>query len=561
MDVITPMVPAVSAIPLPPVGPVEPSVKAITIIERSDSIRAQDCPVPAAVPRVAELFKEMRALERAAALGHKVHALPAPATVETGMEQVAALVPVVKSAAAAPSVPIPVLPPRVAELATQLLRVEADSHIHATAPVVPALPTGSVEMSMAAVAAMVPVSTVVGERVLPSPAVVSPLAELRMELPPMAATGNAALPVVPESSGSASVEALAAMASVVGIVGADRPLPMPAATPPVADFAMTLPSAATAFATQAVAPAVPESGRSIEIGMQVVAGIRPLAAGQAYHALAPIPATATRVAELSMKLPSTSVDANTPLVPELPTGPTDAAADAVAAIMPLARAAAHQRVVPAPAVVPYVVELPMQLPPMAAAAPAVVPYVVELPMQLPPMAAAAPAVVPYVVELPMQLPPMAAAAPAVMPHVVELPMQLPPMAAAGSPHADVPTVAQTLAAVMRTDTGAVAAVVELIPPSANEEQAPPASAPAPLAIRKKAKKKPTLQARKAARKNGRKPDRLDDESVFDPDECRFAALVAKLDEVVLRGEDSSAAGPDAGQQRRGRKPSRSSKKH
>jgi hypothetical protein len=444
--------------------------------------------------------------------------LPAPATVETGMEQVAALVPVVKSAAAAPSVPIPALPPRVAELAMQLLRTETDSHIHA-APVAPAVPAGSVEMSMAAVAALVPVSTLVGDRVLPSPAVVSPLAELRMELPPMAATGNAALPVVPESSGSASVEALAAMASVVGIVGADRPLPMPAATPPVADLAMTLPSAATAFATQAVAPALPESGRSIEIGMQVVAGIGPLAAGQAYHALAPIPATATRVAELSMKLPSTSVDANTPLVPELPTGPTDAPADAVAAIMPLARAAAHQRVVPAPAVVPYVVELPMQLPPMAAAAPAVVPY------------------------------------------VVELPMQLPPMAAAGSPHADVPAVAQTPAAVMRTDTGAVAAVIELIPPSANEEQAPPASAPAPLAIRRKAKKKPTLQERKAARKNGRKPDRLNDESIFDPDECRFAALVAKLDEVVLRGEDSRAAGPDARQQPRRRKPSRSAKKH
>jgi hypothetical protein len=257
---------------------------------------------------------------------------------------------------------------------------------------------------------------------------------------------------------------------------------------------MTLPSAATAFATQAVAPVVPAYGRSVEMSIQVVAGIAPLAADPAHQTLAPIPATAAGVAELSMKLPSPTIDANIPVLPELPTGPTDAPADAVAAIMPVARAAAHEGVVPAPAAVPY---------------------------------------------------------------LAELPMELPPMSAHGSPQADVLTVPQTPAAVVRTDTGAV---IEAIPPSADEGQAPAASPHVPLEIRRRAKKKATLQERKAARKNGRKPDRLDDASIFDPDECRFAALVAKLDEVVLRGKDSHAAGNNAAQQPRGRKPARSPKK-
>jgi hypothetical protein len=49
--------------------------------------------------------------------------------------------------------------------------------------------------------------------------------------------------------------------------------------------------------------------------------------------------------------------------------------------------------------------------------------------------------------------------------------------------------------------------------------------------------------------------------MFDPAECRFAALVAKLDEVVLRGEQSDASGVDSGHERQGRKPARFPKKH
>ena len=538
MDTITAMVPAASAIELPPAVPVSANVNAIAAIERNDAIPAQDCPAPAAIPRVAKLFMEVRSLERAA-LGHVVHALPAPAAIETGIERVEALVPL-KPSAGDPPVPIPALPPRVADVATRLLRVDADLHTHATAPaaplmpagsaemsmaalaamvpvsaavserMLPAVPTGYDEMSMAAVAAMVPVSTAVSERVLPTPAVVSPLAELQMELPPVTATGDAALLIVPESGGSASIAALAAMTSVVCDIAVDRPLPAPAVRLPTADLPMTLMPAATAFATQPVAPTVPEPDRSIGMSAKVVAAIVPFAADQA-HMLAEIPARATRVADFSMQLPSQGVDANTPVLPELPTRPTNGSADAVAAITPLARAAAHHGFMPVPAVTPHIVELPIQLPPMAAAG---VPQVRVF---------AVPQVSTAAIKADI------AAAP-----VGEV--------ASPSPHEKQAT-----------------SVVEVVSASPHEEEASASSAPAPSSAHKKTKKKSTLQERKAARKTRRKADRLDDVSIFDPAECRFAALVAKLDEVVLRGE-SSASVADGGQRPQGRK-ARSSKKH
>ena len=549
MDTIAAIVPAVSAIELPPAAPINTGVNAIAAIERNDPIRAQDCPAPAAIPRVAQLFMEVRSLERAA-LGHVVHALPAPAAIETGIERVEALVPVVKSAAAAPPVPIPALPSRVADVATQLLRVEADSHIHATVPGVPALPTSSVEMSMAAVAAMVPVSATVSERMLPTPAVVSPLAELQMELPPVTATGDAALPIVPESGGSVSVAALAAMASVVRSVAVDRPLPMPAAITPTANLPMTLMPAATAFAPQAVAPVVPESDRSIGLSTQVVAAIVPLAADQA-HTLAEIPATPTRVAELSMQLPSQGIVASTPVLPELPTGPTGASADAVAAITPLARAAAHYGFVPVPAVAPHVVELPIQLPPMAAARNAQA-HVLAVPQASAVVIKADIAVAPISeIVSPLRAVPQAPAT------VINADIAVAPISEIVSPLRAVPPAS---AMVSKSDV-APTSVGEVVSPSPHEVQAPPAPAHAPSNIHKKTKKKSTLQVRKAARKSPRKTDRLDDVSIFDPDECRFAALVAKLDEVVLRGEESQTSAAHDGQRAQSRKPARSSKKH
>jgi CheY-like chemotaxis protein len=544
MDTIAAIVPAVSTIELPAAAPINTGVNAIAAIERNHAVPAQDCPAPAAIPRVAQLFMEVRSLERAA-LGHVVHALPAPAAIETGIERVEALVPVVKSASAAPPVPIPSLPSRVADVATQLLRVEADSHIHAAVPGVPALPTGSVEMSMAAVAAMLPVSATASERMLPAPAVVSPLAELQMELPPVTATGDAALPIVPESGGSESVAALAAMASVVRTVAVDRPLPTPVAITPTANLPMTLMPAVTAFATQAVAPVVPESDRSIGLSTQVVAAIVPLAADQA-HTLAEIPATPMRVAELSMQLPSQGIVANTPVLPELPTGPTGASADAVAAITPLARAAAHQAFVPVPAAAPQVMELTIQLPPLAAARDAQA-HVLAAPQASAVVIKADIAVAPIGEVVSSSLAVPQTSAPAIKADI------------AVAPISEIVSPSRAASAAIHKADIAAAPVAEVLSPSPDEAQAPPAPAHAPTNIHRKTKKKSTLQARKTARKNARKPDRLDDVSIFDPDECRFAALVAKLDEVVLRGEESQTSGANGGPPPQGRKPARSGK--
>jgi hypothetical protein len=520
VDAITRVVSAVSAIELPPAMPVSTGVNAIAAIDPNHAIPAEDCPAPAAVPRVAQLFMEVRSLERAAS-GHMVHALPAPAAVETGIERVEALVPVLKSAAVEPLVPIPALPPRVTDVATPLLRVEADVHMHATAPAVTVMPPGSAEMSMAAVAAMVPVTAPTSERMLATPAVVSPLAELRMELPPVTETGDAALPVVPESGGSASAAALAAMAFVVRNIAVDRPLPTPAATLPTADLPMTLIPAATAFATRPIAPIVPESDRSIGMSTHVVATIVPLAV-QA-QTLAEIPPAATRVAELSMQLPPQGIDVSIAALAELPTAPTDASAEAVALITPLARGTVYRGVMPVPAVAPHVVDLPIQLPPMAAAG--------------------APQAV-------LAMPQASAVA-------IKADIGVTPLVEVVSPSLAVP---QASPAMIKTDI-AVAPVVEVGSPSHKEAEAPPTPAHALSNIHRKTKKKPTLQERKAARKNGRKTDRLDDVSIFDPAECRFAALVAKLDEVVLRGEQASASSADGGQARQGRKSARSAKKH
>jgi hypothetical protein len=132
------------------------------------------------------------------------------------------------------------------------------------------------------------------------------------------------------------------------------------------------------------------------------------------------------------------------------------------------------------------------------------------------------------------------------------------VAAARDAQAHVLAVPQASAMVIKADI-AVAPISEIVSPSPHEAEAPPAPAHAPSNIHKKTKKKSTLQERKAARKNARKPDRLDDVSIFDPDECRFAALVAKLDEVVLRGEESQTSGANGGPRPQSRKSARSGK--
>jgi hypothetical protein len=251
-----------------------------------------------------------------------------------------------------------------------------------------------------------------------------------------------------------------------------------------------------------------------------------------------------------MHLPSQGIVADSPVLPELPTGPTGASAEAVAAITPLARAAAHHGFVPVPSVAPHVVELPIQLPPLAAAADAQA-HVLAVP-QAPAVVIKADIAVASIGEVvsPSLAVLRAPATPIKADIAVAISEIVSPLRAV--PHAS--------AAITKADIAA-APVAEVLSPSPHEAQAPPAPAHAPSNIQRKTKKKSTLPERKAARKNTRKPDRLDDVSIFDPDECRFAALVAKLDEVVLRGEESPAAGANGGQRPQSRKPARSSKKH
>jgi hypothetical protein len=94
-----------------------------------------------------------------------------------------------------------------------------------------------------------------------------------------------------------------------------------------------------------------------------------------------------------------------------------------------------------------------------------------------------------------------------------------------------------------------------------DADAPAVSAAVPVAVRKRAKKKAALHERKAARKQGQKLTAhapADDSSLFDPDEVRFSALIAKLDEVALQRDEAHLPDGDGGQQGRARKP-RSSK--
>jgi hypothetical protein len=97
--------------------------------------------------------------------------------------------------------------------------------------------------------------------------------------------------------------------------------------------------------------------------------------------------------------------------------------------------------------------------------------------------------------------------------------------------------------------------------SATDAVAPAVSTAVMLAGRKRAKKKATLHERKAARKQSKKLTAhppADDSSLFDPDEVRFSALIAKLDEVALQGDEARES--NAGRQGRTRKPAKSKRR-
>jgi hypothetical protein len=98
---------------------------------------------------------------------------------------------------------------------------------------------------------------------------------------------------------------------------------------------------------------------------------------------------------------------------------------------------------------------------------------------------------------------------------------------------------------------------------ATDALAPAASIAVTLPVHKRARKKATLQERRAARKQGKKltaGPAVDDSSLFDPDEVRFSALIAKLDEVALQGDEAHLRESNAGRQRRTRKPTTSKRR-
>jgi len=439
-----------------------------------------------------------------AVTAHGLSAMPAPpaASVETSMEAVAAMVPDVDARAVSLPVPTPVVMPQVAELAMELPAAEMAASGEALAAV-PAIPAASVETSMEAVAAMVPIGTAVNDRPVPTPALMPRVAELPIELPAAETAPFVDEPVtaVPVFAGSvdACMEAIAAMAPVTGAAAGDRPVPMPAVMLPVAQLPIRLLATDMVASVHTVGLAVPQPAGLVEMSMQAVAGIVPLVSDQADNRLA-MPAVMSRVAELSMELSPSEIAASANervlVMPELPAGPMETSMEAVAAILPLASAEAHSRLVPMPVVMPHVAALPIELPSMAAS-------------------------------------------PSADPAVLVVP---------GHP-----------ADPARTSMETVAAMVDGLRAPADEGRAPTTSPAATLPVRKKTKKKVTLKARKAARKNGKQhTDALDTSSLFDPDECRFSALLAKLDEVASPTDESHPSASDAGRQAR-RKPGRPAK--
>ena len=484
MDSIAVITPSISALPVPAAS-VETGVNAIAAIDTALAVHAGDCPMPEVAPRVAELTMELPPAQLTAG-GGVVATMPVPAPVETGVEAVTAMMPLVSAPAVPTALLTPVTMPHVAEVSVLLPPADTTRPASSIATMLPAPPSSAVEMSMTTFAAMVPVVKPANDRPLPIPAVMSPLVELRM--PAHAAPTRVAVPTVPEYGSAVSVETIAAMASVVSAAAADRLAPLPAATPFTAELPLKLPS--TDVVAHATAPVAPESPRSVGLNADVVAHIAPVMTDQG---LVPVPATALRVSEVCLPLPAANVHPGVLAVPELPAMPADANMDAVAAMMPIASAVSRARPVPVPAASHYVVELPMSLPVVAAGS-----------------------VDPKILVVPAHTEPR-----------IEIGMQT---------------------ATANTDAGRIPA----------DASAPPVSAAVTLAVRKRAKKQAALQERKAARKNGKKQTAhppADDSGLFDPDEVRFSALIAKLDEVALRGDE--APDGDVVEQVRARKPATS----
>ena len=521
---------SVDVTPAPIATPADtPMVDALTTLVPVVSGAAQDRPLPVPVPArtlVAQLAMELRAAELAASSESTVRALPAlpAASVETSVD-VAAIVPLDTAASERAAVPLPDATP-LAALRVDLPSIPVDEAAseHAAVPLpdattlaalrvdlpatdlateelagIPALPGSVIDTSIDAVAAMAPLVHAADTSTLPAIASIPHVTQLPIELPSLIATDLRDAASLAFSPPIASVEM--DIAAVVPMsAGEDtsmaRVVPVPTVTPQVATLPMTLPPPDAAFERAAV-PLVPDAATAMS--MQAVAGIVPSVSAHAELGL-PLPEVMPP-ADIAMQLSQTDIAASTHhsvlVAPALPAHPSENMTQTLAAIVPLASAAEHSVPVPMPTLVPYVAELPIELPSVTTSATGKGVLVVP------------------------------------------------------APPASVP----------RTSIDAVTAMMTAVLPSTVEPESSPSGLPTALPVRKKAKKQLSLKDRKAARKANRaRTDRLDESSLFNPDECRFAALVAKLDEVAP-GLDESRVSADVAGPPPARKQKRSPKRH
>jgi hypothetical protein len=469
-----------AAPPPAPSVPVHTNMEAVAAVVALVRAAESAPPLPVlagATPLVAVVPIDLSSVEKTPGRFDAAMLMVPAAPIETGLGAVAAMVPIAKTNTDTPAVPMPAAPPAVAALRIELSSVDNPAgKLDSRMPVLP------IETSLDAIAAMVPLDKAPGT----SPALVAAIpqvAELPMELPALETAAHlqttaAFVSAPPAGAVEMSMAAVAAMMPRAG-ASADSNLPMPAMTPHVGELPMTLPAAETA-PVHAVMPAVPESGASVEMNMQAVARMVPTVGAHDHHLPIPLPAVAPRVNELTVQLSSSDMLASVnQKAPGFPANAAEATIDTLAVIAPLARTIKKNGSVPVPALTPYVAELPMPLAAMTAAAPARVIVVPAPPVTVP-----------------------------------------------------------------KTDLDAVAAIVSDVESPEGVLESPGSPTAVMAATRRKTKKKVTLKDRKAARKLERgRTDRLDESSLFDPEECRFSALVAKLDEV---GAGTHESGPPAG---------------
>ena len=370
---------------------------------------------------------------------------------------------------------------------------------------------------------------------------------------------SATTPAVPESDGpmETSTEAVTSILSLACTAAADRSVAIPTAIAHVTDLPMGPLSVETSSSLDDVMPSVPETAGTVETEMEV-AGILPLVTAVAADRAVPMPLLpSTHVTTLPLKLLSeetASLDEAMLAVPQPPS--VERSMKAIAGILPLVCAAAVDRPVPVPEVMPPVAALPMRLPSAENAA--------SIDQAVPVMAIPA-SPVEVSIEIVAAIVSLVGTAaddrPAPKPPVMMRDVAAPPIA---FPSPETTAAADEHSIVVPKPMGAVESSMDA--PTAGVPGAcalaDEGSVSTPRAVtqhtRKVARKKVTLQARKAARKQrGEGADALDSASLFDPDQSRFSALLATLDEVTGRTGESRPSAGDVGRQPQALKRSKS----